>query len=44
MVSTVVASMPTHPDLPITGDRRAHPARHPLHVSGGPMIFTRVEA
>lgn len=36
--STVVASMPTHPDLPITRDQRAHPERHPLHVSGGLMI------
>lgn len=36
--STVVASMPTHADLPITRDQRAHPERHPLHVSGGLMI------
>jgi hypothetical protein len=36
--STVVARMPTHPELPITRDQRAHPERHPLHVSGGLMI------
>lgn len=36
--STVVARMPTHPELPITRDQRSHPERHPLHVSGGLMI------
>lgn len=36
--STVVARMPTTADLPITRDQRAHPERHPRHVSGGLMI------
>ncbi len=36
--STLVARMPTHPELPITRDQRSHPERHPLHVSGGLMI------
>lgn len=36
--STIVARMPTHPELPITRDQRSHPERHPLHVSGGLMI------
>jgi len=32
------ARMPTHPDLPLTRDQRAHPVRHPRHVSGGFMV------
>ena len=32
------ATMPTHPDLPLTRDQRAHPVRHPRHVSGGFMV------
>ncbi len=36
--STVVATMATHADLPITRDQRVHPERHPRHVSGGLMI------
>lgn len=32
------ARMPTHADLPITRDQRAHPVRHPRHVSGGLMV------
>jgi hypothetical protein len=38
--STIVATMPTHPELPITRDQRAHPARHPRHVSGGLIVHT----
>jgi hypothetical protein len=34
----IVARMPTTEDLPITRDQRAHPERHPRHVSGGLMI------
>ena len=34
----VRARMPTHPDLPLTRDQRAHPVRHPRHVSGGLMV------
>jgi hypothetical protein len=30
--------MPTHDDLPITREQRAHPVRHPRHVSGGLMV------
>ena len=36
--SRLVATMPTHADLPITRDQRADPLRHPRHVSGGLMI------
>lgn len=36
--SRVVALMPTHADLPITREQRAHPVRHPRHVSGGLMV------
>ena len=36
--STIVAMMPTRPDLPLTRDQRAHPERHPHHVSGALMI------
>ena len=34
----VRARMSTHPDLPLTRDQRAHPIRHPRHVSGGLMV------
>lgn len=34
----VVARMPTHEDLPLTREQRAHPVRHPRHVSGGLMV------
>ena len=34
----VVAHMPTHDDLPITREQRAHPVFHPRHVSGGLMV------
>lgn len=36
--SRVVASMPTHADLPITRTQRVHPEKHPQHVSGGLMV------
>lgn len=36
--SRVVARMPTHDDLPLTREQRAHPTRHPRHVSGGLMV------
>jgi len=36
--SRVVCRMPTHADLPITREQRAHPLRHPSHVSGGLMV------
>lgn len=36
--STLVARMPTHDDLPLTRDQRAHPERHPRHLNGGLMI------
>jgi hypothetical protein len=36
--SRVVATMPTHEDLPLTREQRAHPERHPRHVSGALMI------
>jgi hypothetical protein len=32
------ARIPTREDLPLTNDQRAHPVRHPRHVSGGLMI------
>ena len=32
------ARMPTSDDLPLTRTQRAHPLRHPRHVSGGLMI------
>jgi hypothetical protein len=35
---SIVARMPTTEELPITRDQRAHPERHPRHVSGGLMI------
>ncbi len=34
----VVARMPTHDDLPLTREQRAHPVFHPRHVSGGLMV------
>ncbi len=36
--SRVVVQMPTHAELPITREQRAHPVRHPRHVSGGLMV------
>jgi hypothetical protein len=36
--SLVRARMPTHDDLPLTREQRAHPLRHPRHVSGGLMV------
>jgi len=36
--SLVRARMPTHEMLPLTRDQRAHPIRHPRHVSGGLMV------
>lgn len=36
--SRVVARMPTHNDLPLTREQRAHPVKHPQHVSGGLMV------
>ena len=34
----VHARMQTHPELPLTRHQRAHPVRHPPHVSGGFMV------
>jgi hypothetical protein len=34
----VRARMVTRPDLPLTRDQRAHPVKHPRHVSGGLMV------
>lgn len=34
----VRARMQTRPDLPLTRHQRAHPIRHPRHVSGGFMV------
>jgi len=36
--SRVRARMPAHADLPLTRDQRAHPLRHPRHVSGALLI------
>lgn len=36
--SLVRARMPTHDELPLTREQRAHPLRHPRHVSGGLMV------
>ncbi|MDQ3034584.1 MAG: hypothetical protein M3Y87_19400 [Myxococcota bacterium] len=36
--SLVRARMPTHDELPLTREQRAHPIRHPRHVSGGLMV------
>ncbi len=34
----VVCRWPTSPELPLTREQRAHPVRHPRHVSGGLMV------
>ena len=34
----VVATLPAHEELPLTREQRAHPLRHPRHVSGGLMV------
>jgi hypothetical protein len=34
----VVCRMPVSDELPITREQRAHPVRHPRHVSGGLMV------
>jgi hypothetical protein len=34
----VLARMPTHDALPLTALQRAHPERHPRHVSGAVMV------
>ncbi|MFO0676904.1 MAG: hypothetical protein U0169_10235 [Polyangiaceae bacterium] len=36
--SLVRATMPTSDELPLTREQRAHPVRHPRHVSGGLMV------
>jgi hypothetical protein len=36
--SRVVCRMPVRDELPITREQRAHPVRHPRHVSGGLMV------
>lgn len=36
--SRVVATMPTHDDLPLTREQRVDPRKHPRHVSGGLML------
>lgn len=36
--SQVIALLHAHADLPITREQRAHPIRHPRHVSGGLMV------
>ncbi len=36
--SWIAARMPTHDDLPLTREQRAHPTFHPRHVSGGLMV------
>jgi hypothetical protein len=36
--STLTARMATRPDLPLTRDQKAHPERHPHHVSGALMV------
>ena len=36
--SRVVVRMPTHDALPLTREQRAHPIRHPRHVSGGLIV------
>jgi hypothetical protein len=35
---TVIGRMPTHDDLPLTREQRAHDVFHPRHVSGGLMV------
>ncbi len=37
-VGRVVVRMPTHDELPLTREQRAHPVRHPQHVAGGLMV------
>ena len=34
----VVATLPSHAELPLTREQRAHPTRHPRHISGGLMV------
>ena len=34
----LVARMPTHEKLPLTELQKAHPIRHPRHVSGGLLV------
>lgn len=34
----LVATMPTHDSLPLTALQRAHPVRHPRHVSGAVLV------
>lgn len=34
----VVLRVPTHEQMPLTRDQRAHPRRHPRHVSGGLIL------
>lgn len=36
--SMVRVSMPTHDELPLTREQRAHPHFHPRHISGGLMV------
>lgn len=36
--SRVRVRWPTHDDLPLTREQRAHPLFHPRHVSGGLMV------
>jgi 3-hydroxymyristoyl/3-hydroxydecanoyl-(acyl carrier protein) dehydratase len=36
--SRVAVRMPTHDELPLTREQRAHPIFHPRHVSGGLMV------
>lgn len=36
--SFVRVRMPSHEELPITREQRAHPVLHPRHVSGGLMV------
>jgi 3-hydroxymyristoyl/3-hydroxydecanoyl-(acyl carrier protein) dehydratase len=36
--SLIRVRMPTSPELPLTREQRAHPVRHPRHVSGGLMV------
>ncbi len=34
----ISARMPTHDDLPLTREQRAHPTKHPRHINGGLMV------
>lgn len=38
VADAIVAQMPTRADFPLTRDQKAHPERHPHHVSGALMI------